>query len=88
MKVESQKYTSTRITFDYDNTIDGFRSSFPRWGWIGIPHLIGNAFGHLPNLLEHWLEHSIVKVNLHHASSVVEVSLMGISMWPWQGYQY
>lgn len=49
-------------------------------GWIGIPHLIGNAFGHLPNLLEHWLEHSIVKVNLHHASSVVEVSLMGISV--------
>jgi NADH-quinone oxidoreductase subunit L len=25
-------------------------------GWIGVPHAIGNPLGHLPNLLQEWLE--------------------------------
>ncbi len=25
-------------------------------GWIGVPHVIGEVFGHIPNVWEHWLE--------------------------------
>ncbi len=28
-------------------------------GWIGIPHVIGEAIGGVPNFWEHWFEHSI-----------------------------
>ncbi len=50
-------------------------------GWIGIPHVIGAILpGHPGNMLEHWLEPLITKVDLGHPSAVVEWSLMGISV--------
>lgn len=48
-------------------------------GWIGIPHVIGSVFGHIPNVLEHWLEPIVTHVEVH-GSAVVEWSLMGISV--------
>ena len=52
-------------------------------GWVGIPHVIGEALGHVPNLLEHWFEPLIAKLpeagaTVHAASE--EWSLMGASV--------
>lgn len=52
-------------------------------GWVGIPHVIGEAFGHIPNLWEHWLEPVIAKLpgatEVAH-SAVEEWALMGASV--------
>lgn len=52
-------------------------------GWVGVPHVIGEVFGHVPNLLEHWFEPLIAKLPeagaaVHSASE--EWSLMGVSV--------
>ena len=31
-------------------------------GWVGVPHVLGEFFGHVPNLLEHWFEPLIAKL--------------------------
>lgn len=31
-------------------------------GWVGIPHVIGEALGHIPNFWEHWLGPVITKL--------------------------
>ncbi len=52
-------------------------------GWIGIPHVIGENFGHIPNFLEHWLEPVIRKLPeaTHGAHAAVEEwALMGVSL--------
>ena len=57
-------------------------------GWLGIPHLIGKALGHVPNILETFLEpvfqhsNSIVSstVGIVHVSEPVEWTLMGTSV--------
>ncbi len=50
-------------------------------GWYGIPHVIGQYVGHLPNLLEGWLEPVIRAVpNLAHADESTEWAFMGISV--------
>lgn len=50
-------------------------------GWIGIPHVISAVLpGHPPNILEHWLEPLISKVQLQHHGALVEWALMGISV--------
>lgn len=50
-------------------------------GWIGIPHVIGAILpGHPENFLEKWLTPAVAKVDLGHASAVIEWSLMGISV--------
>ncbi len=49
-------------------------------GWIGIPHIIGDVFGHIPNVWESWLEHSILPVEAGHAEASVEWALMGVSV--------
>lgn len=49
-------------------------------GWIGIPHIIGDTFGHIPNVLEHWLMPAVIQVDVTGASHVIEWSLMGISV--------
>ncbi|MCB0361626.1 MAG: NADH-quinone oxidoreductase subunit L [Bdellovibrionales bacterium] len=51
-------------------------------GWVGIPHILSEVLpGHLPNFLEHWLEPLMAKMpHPIHGSSVLEWSLMGISV--------
>lgn len=49
-------------------------------GFIGIPHAIGDLFGHLPNVLEHWLDPRLAKLDIEHTSKMLEFSLMGISV--------
>jgi NADH-quinone oxidoreductase subunit L len=50
-------------------------------GWVGIPHVLGEMFGHLPNVLEHWFEPVIMKIpNLQAGDHSVELGLMGISV--------
>lgn len=48
-------------------------------GFIGIPHAIGALFGHLPNILEHWLDPRLVNLDIEH-SKALEFGLMGISV--------
>lgn len=51
-------------------------------GWIGIPHVIGQYLGHMPNMFEHWLEPVVGKVaseGVHHGE-IVEWGLMGVSV--------
>lgn len=52
-------------------------------GWVGIPHVIGDVLGHVPNFLEHWFEPLIAKLPeasaASHAASE-EWSLMGVSV--------
>lgn len=52
-------------------------------GWVGIPHVISEYVGHIPNYWEHWLEPLIAKapeagVVVHAASE--EWLLMGVSV--------
>ncbi|MGE3973075.1 MAG: NADH-quinone oxidoreductase subunit L [Bdellovibrionales bacterium] len=52
-------------------------------GWIGIPHVISAVLpGHIPNMLEHWLEPRIVKIPSEgaHGSVILEWIFMGISV--------
>ncbi|WP_413559174.1 NADH-quinone oxidoreductase subunit L [Bdellovibrio sp. HCB209] len=50
-------------------------------GWIGIPHVIGEHLGHLPNVWEHWLSPLITKIpNLGHFDVSTEWILMGCSV--------
>lgn len=52
-------------------------------GWVGIPHVVGEFFGHIPNFWEHWLEPVITKLpeaaEAAH-SAVEEWALMGASV--------
>lgn len=57
-------------------------------GWIGFPHVIGEALGNIPNVWEHWLEPLITAVpgavaegaaHAEHDSST-EVLLMAVSV--------
>ncbi|MBC7421057.1 MAG: NADH-quinone oxidoreductase subunit L [Bdellovibrio sp.] len=54
-------------------------------GWVGIPHVISEQIGHIPNFWEHWLEPVIRKLptvveGAHHDETMLEWSLMGISV--------
>jgi NADH-quinone oxidoreductase subunit L len=53
-------------------------------GWIGIPHVIGHALGHIPNYWEHWLAPVIAKLpeaaNAAPHSAAEEWALMGVSV--------
>lgn len=50
-------------------------------GWVGIPHVIGQYLGHIPNVWEHWLDPVISKVpNMHHMDEALEFTLMGVSV--------
>ncbi len=50
-------------------------------GWIGVPHVLGEVFGHIPNVLEQWTEHVIHAVpNLEHADPNTEMLLMFVSV--------
>lgn len=53
-------------------------------GWVGIPHIIGDVFGHIPNYWEHWLAPLITKLPAEEvvagAHSAEEWLLMGASM--------
>lgn len=52
-------------------------------GWVGIPHAIGEIFGDIPNMWEHWLEPLITKLpEASHAahSAAEEWALMGVSV--------
>lgn len=50
-------------------------------GWIGIPQVLGEMLGHIPNVLEHWLEPSIAHLpHSEHASHATELALMGCSV--------
>ncbi|PIS10574.1 MAG: NADH-quinone oxidoreductase subunit L [Bdellovibrio sp. CG10_big_fil_rev_8_21_14_0_10_47_8] len=49
-------------------------------GWIGIPHVIGEVLGHIPNIWEHWLEPVIVVPTMPHAEASLEWGLMGASV--------
>jgi NADH-quinone oxidoreductase subunit L len=52
-------------------------------GWIGIPHVIGDVLGHVPNVLEHWF-HPVIKAlpEIEHAADTesLEWGLMGVSV--------
>ncbi len=55
-------------------------------GWVGIPHVISESFGHIPNYWEHWLSPLMTKLpelaeNAHGGHSAAEEwALMGISV--------
>ncbi|MCK4426393.1 MAG: NADH-quinone oxidoreductase subunit L, partial [Deltaproteobacteria bacterium] len=57
-------------------------------GWLGIPHVIGNLFGHVPNVMENFFEpvfansHEIIAAyaGVQHHSTVVEWVLMAGSV--------
>lgn len=50
-------------------------------GWIGIPHVIGEVVGHIPNYLEHWLEPLILPIpGITPADHTQEWILMGVSV--------
>jgi NADH-quinone oxidoreductase subunit L len=52
-------------------------------GWVGIPHVIGQYLGHLPNALEHFLEPVFehpVKLGAGHGTEAVEWGLMALSV--------
>ncbi|MFK8137420.1 MAG: NADH-quinone oxidoreductase subunit L [Bdellovibrionales bacterium] len=56
-------------------------------GWIGIPHVIGDLIGHVPNVLEHWLSPKLSEIpgilppNVAHEYILMSLSvgLAGIS---------
>jgi NADH-quinone oxidoreductase subunit L len=52
-------------------------------GWIGIPHVIGEVFGDIPNVWEHWL-HPLIKelpvAEGAHADTSLEWTFMAISV--------
>lgn len=50
-------------------------------GWIGIPHVIGEHLGHIPNVWEHWLHPLISPIpGMHHMEASTEWTLMGVSV--------
>ncbi len=50
-------------------------------GWIGIPHVIGEHLGDVPNIWEHWLHPLIREVpNMTHMDPSTEWALMGTSV--------
>lgn len=50
-------------------------------GWIGIPHVIGENLGEIPNIWEHWLHPLIREVpNMGHMEASTEWTLMGASV--------
>ncbi|MGZ3774616.1 MAG: NADH-quinone oxidoreductase subunit L [Pseudobdellovibrionaceae bacterium] len=50
-------------------------------GWIGIPHVIGEGLGHIPNVWEHWLHPLIHPIpGLHELDVTTEWTLMGVSV--------
>ncbi len=55
-------------------------------GWIGIPHVIGEAIGSIPNVWEHWLQPVIRTLPVAEGAShtahdpTIEVLLMAISV--------
>lgn len=50
-------------------------------GWIGIPHVIGEHLGHIPNVWEHWLHPLISPIPGWQAIDVsTEWTLMGVSV--------
>lgn len=50
-------------------------------GWIGIPHVIGEHLGHIPNFWEHWL-HPLIKTvpGIQPFDAGTEWALMGASV--------
>jgi NADH-quinone oxidoreductase subunit L len=49
-------------------------------GWVGVPHVIGEALGHIPNFWAEWLQFSIKSPEMGHADAALELSLMGASV--------
>jgi NADH-quinone oxidoreductase subunit L len=49
-------------------------------GWIGIPHVIGEVLGHIPNFWEQWFHHTIRVPEMAHADASLEFGLMGVSI--------
>ncbi|MGZ3795568.1 MAG: NADH-quinone oxidoreductase subunit L [Pseudobdellovibrionaceae bacterium] len=52
-------------------------------GWVGIPHVIGEVIGDIPNLWEHWL-HPLIKelpvIEMEHVDTSLEWTFMAISV--------
>lgn len=50
-------------------------------GWIGIPHVIGEHLGHIPNVWEHWLHPVISPIpGWQTIDATTEWTLMGVSV--------
>jgi NADH-quinone oxidoreductase subunit L len=52
-------------------------------GWVGVPHVLGESLGHIPNFWEHWLAPVIRKLpDAAHAShpASLEIGLMVFSV--------
>lgn len=54
-------------------------------GWVGIPHVISEYIGHIPNFWEHWLSPLIrelpqVEGAVHESQEALEFGLMGVSV--------
>ena len=54
-------------------------------GWVGIPHVISEQIGHIPNFWEHWLQPVIRQLpaaveGAHHDEAALEWSLMATSV--------
>ncbi len=56
-------------------------------GWMGIPHVFsklpiaGDVFHHIPNILEHWLDKSLVPIpGIGEANPMMEFAAMGTSL--------
>lgn len=54
-------------------------------GWVGIPHVISEYIGHIPNFWEHWLAPLIRELPkaegaVHESQAALEFGLMGVSV--------
>lgn len=50
-------------------------------GWVGVPHVLSEYLGHIPNFFEHWLEGTIQPIPQWTAGDhAVELGLMGVSV--------
>lgn len=54
-------------------------------GWVGIPHVISEYIGHIPNFWEHWLSPLIRELPkaegaAHESQAALEFGLMGVSV--------
>lgn len=50
-------------------------------GWVGVPHALGDMFGHIPHLLEEWFKPVILPIpGITPADHAVELGLMGASV--------
>jgi len=50
-------------------------------GWLVVPHGLGSVLGHIPNMLEHWVEPLLTSIpDMAHGSLALEFGLMALTL--------